>query len=94
MLSANESLFKTQFVPLNLSKPEEKKNSFFKTMTDLSKISNTNRTKLFESKDFGNYTVHGRSFSLYDPVNQLHQHNETLNMDPKPGSINQISVGF
>lgn len=70
---------------MNLSKPEEKKNSFFKTMADLSKISNANRTRLFESKDFGNYTVHGRSFSLYDPVNQIYKTEDTVCMDPKPG---------
>lgn len=83
---ANESLFKTQFVPLDTPKQEEqqqpKKNSFFKTMTDLSKIS-SNRTRLFESKDFGNYT-HNRSFSLYDPVNHLGRKDESVNFDPRP----------
>lgn len=63
-------------------------------MADLSKISNNNRTRLFESKDFGNYTVHGRSFSLYDPVNQLSQlgqREDALCMDPKPGRLNRRS---
>ena len=82
---ANESLFKTQFVPLNISKGEQK-NSFFNTMTDLSKISNNNRTRLFESKDFGNYTIHSRSFSLYDPINQLSRRDEPMEIDPKQGS--------
>lgn len=85
---ANESLFKTQFVPLNTSKMEKeepKKNSFFQTMNDLSKISN-NRTRLFESKDFGNYTLHSRSFSLYDPVNHRSRKDDTIYMDPKPGN--------
>lgn len=82
----NESLLKTQYFPLDTSK-KEKKNSFFNTMNDLSKISQ-NRTRLFESKDFGNYTIHNRSFSLYEPVNQLSKKDDTIHLDPKTGMNN------
>jgi hypothetical protein len=55
-------------------------------MNDLSQISN-NRTRLFESKDFGNYTLHSRSFSLYDPINHRSRKDDTICMDPKPGNV-------
>lgn len=41
----------------------------FENMADISKISK--HKKLIESKDFGNYTIHSKSFSLYEPQNNL-----------------------
>ena len=41
----------------------------FENMTNISKISR--HKKLIESKDFGNYTIHSKSFSLYEPQNNL-----------------------
>ena len=41
----------------------------FENMTNISKISR--HKKLVESKDFGNYTIHSKSFSLYEPQNNL-----------------------
>lgn len=64
-----ESLLKTNYVPLSTSKADSK-TSFFNTIADISKIYSKKHSNL-ESNDFGNMTLNSRSFSLYEPKNNL-----------------------